>query len=264
MTPEEKRWALRSELKVRVGGFFHNVQHAPGLCTTCYVPASSGQLCSQCLVHRQQFGDRLASRVFILTYARGWTPGGTAHQSAHTVRAYKRIPPASKCAQDLALMVLAATFVHGNCMRGAVGQDWSALTFVPSASRPGPEHPVAELARNVVGMDSARRRLRLEAGPKISAPERVVYADRFAVPDAYRDRVVGQHVLLVDDTWTTGSKIQSAAVALRDAGAAKVTALCVARWCNYGWPDHKNLLDSCTVPYDAFVCPVTGGDCPTF
>lgn len=66
----------------------------------------------------------------------------------------------------------------------------------------------------------------------------------------------------MDDTWTTGSKAQSAALAVRTAGARYVTLLCVARWCKHDWDDHRALLDRFTDPYDAAMCPVTGGPCP--
>jgi adenine/guanine phosphoribosyltransferase-like PRPP-binding protein len=36
-------------------------------------------------------------------------------------------------------------------------------------------------------------------------------------------------VLLIDDTWTTGGRAQSAAIALHDAGAAKVAAVVLGR-----------------------------------
>jgi hypothetical protein len=51
-------------------------------------------------------------------------------------------------------------------------------------------------------------------------------------------------------------------VALHDAGAKTVVAFCVARWCRDNWQDHKKLLDSCSAPYDALICPTTGGACP--
>ena len=81
------------------------------------------------------------------------------------------------------------------------------------------------------------------------------------MPAESLDRVEGRHVLLLDDTWTTGSKLQSAAVALRQAGAAAVTGLCVARWCRWDWPDHAALLDDLDVPYDPLLCPATDGTC---
>lgn len=45
------------------------------------------------------------------------------------------------------------------------------------------------------------------------------------------------HVLLVDDTWTGGGRMSSAAHALHSAGAAQVSALAIARWMSVGWED---------------------------
>jgi pyrimidine operon attenuation protein/uracil phosphoribosyltransferase len=204
----------------------------------------------------------LADRVFILTYVRGYRPG-PIHQSAYTVRFYKTVPPVPRCAADMALMVRAAGMIHSDCVEKAAGAPWSAVTFVSSASRPGAVHPVAELARQIKRNNAAENRLLLEPGTGFSAePDRSVRPDRFMVPAAYVDRIRNRHVLLVDDTWTTGSKLQSAAVALHDAGARNVTALCVARWCRDDWPEHRTFLDRLATPYDAMICPTTGGACP--
>ena len=250
-------------LRQRVGGFFHNTLRDPQrTCSVCYGPKGSGDLCHRCAEHRAEFGPRLADDVVILTYVRGRQASESIHQSAHTVRAYKQSPPARKCAEDMALMVHAATVIHGECIEKTSGSAWSAVTFVPSRSRPGPIHPVAELARQVSRNNDAQNRLLLDVAAGFETPpDRTVRADRFEVPSKYADRVNGRHVLLIDDTWTSGAKVQSAAVALHDAGAKTVTALCVARWCRDNWPDHKELLDMCTAPYDALVCPVTGGPC---
>jgi len=197
----------------------------------------------------------------MLAYARGYAPNGP-HQSVHTVRAYKRSPPAEKCAQDMSLMVAAATFLHNVCIAKKIGFPWSTITFVPSSNNPGRDHPVAQIARVAYGA-SPEKRFLLGLGAGFSTPlERTVRADRFTVPDAYRDQVIGHHVLLVEDTWVTGAKAQSAAVTLHDAGARAVTVLCVARWCRYDWHSHKTFLDSHSAPYDAYICPATGGDCP--
>ncbi|RZS38868.1 hypothetical protein EV193_10479 [Herbihabitans rhizosphaerae] len=221
--------ALRRLLDRRVGAFFRNTVRRPGVtCTVCTGPATS-TLCGRCRRHEDEFGDRLADHVVILTYVR-LGDGSDWHQSAHTVWAYKERPPAPKCANDMALMIKAAETLHGDCIARQAGGPWTAITFVPSAGRPGASHPVANLARQIRTNNAAENRLLLDIGPGFDAqPARSVRGDRFEVPLSYLARVRDRHVLLIDDTWTTGSKAQSAAVTLHDAGAAKVTVLCVAR-----------------------------------
>jgi adenine/guanine phosphoribosyltransferase-like PRPP-binding protein len=51
-------------------------------------------------------------------------------------------------------------------------------------------------------------------------------------PDRYQPtRTLAGHpsVLLVDDTWTTGGRAQSVAIALREAGAAQVAVVVIGR-----------------------------------
>ena len=128
--------------------------------------------------------------------------------------------------------------------------------------RPGGDHPEAELARAVHSV-YAHDKVALHVGPGLGeAPSRVSRPDRFVVPTAYRPFIAGRHVLVVDDTWVSGAKSQSAALALKDAGAARVTILCVTRWLRYDWADHRQLIDTLAEPYNAMRCPVTGGGCP--
>ncbi len=70
-------------------------------------------------------------------------------------------------------------------------------------------------AQSRLRRDDRRRNLRGAFSPRLGAG--------FGVP--YR----GRHVLLVDDVVTTGTTLRAAAACLRRAGAAKVTALTVAR-----------------------------------
>lgn len=252
---------VASGLQLRVGGFFRNTRLEHGLtCSVCRGP-SRDELCANCAEERSRFDGLLADHVYPLTYVRGYADHGI-DQSAYTVRAYKQSPPAPKCLDDMRLMVLGATLLHGRCMASAAGAFWAAVTFVPSAAKPGPEHPVAELARRVHHNNETKNRLTLELGPGIADMSRRVRDDRFVVPTRFKDRIARRHVLVVEDTWVTGTKVQSAAVALKIAGARSVTALCVARWCDNRRIENRRLLDSCQEPYDAQVCPVTGGACP--
>ena len=249
---------LSAALKDRVGGFFHNTRDIAGVtCRVCSGPGSP--LCGPCREQQVAFGDQLADRVLTLAYATGNAP--QYHQSAFHMRAYKQPgAPSEKARDDLALMVVAASYIHGRCVGAASPAPWNAVTFIPSVTRPGPTHPVADLARRVYGLAPDRRFL-LDLGPTATDPSRSVRRDTFRVSEQWSAHVRGAHVLVVDDTWTTGSKAQSAALAVRAAGAAFVTVLCVARWCRYDWPDHRALLALCPEPYDASICPVTRGLC---
>jgi ComF family protein len=54
-------------------------------------------------------------------------------------------------------------------------------------------------------------------------------AGAFRVPDARAETVAEEHVLLVDDVWTTGATATECADALLDAGARAVSVLTFAR-----------------------------------
>lgn len=69
------------------------------------------------------------------------------------------------------------------------------------------------------------------------------------------------HVLLLDDTWTKGGHAQSAALALRRAGAGKVSVLVAARWIRRDFAGNARFLDGLP-DYDPDICPWTGGVCP--
>ena len=253
--------ALAQQLYTDVGAFFCNTRrNAQNVCPVCTGPAPATGLCGPCHGADETYGRNLADLVVPLAYAKARMP--SMHQSAHHVRAYKASPPAPKCAQDLRLMAATATYVHGPCI-AATTDWWHAVTFVPSAARPGGDHPVAELARAVHSVYDHATKVALHVGPGLGeAPSRAPRPDRFVVPTAYRPFITGRHVLVVDDTWVSGAKSQSAALALKDAGAARVTILCVTRWLRYDWSDHRQLIDTLAEPYNAMHCPVTGGSCP--
>jgi hypoxanthine-guanine phosphoribosyltransferase len=65
-----------------------------------------------------------------------------------------------------------------------------------------------------------------------------------------------QHVLILDDVWTTGSTAQSAALAVRRAGAAAVSVMVVGRWLN---PDRRGTADFIATwlqrDFDPDICP---------
>ncbi len=62
-------------------------------------------------------------------------------------------------------------------------------------------------------------------------------------------------VLLIDDTWVSGARAQSAAHCLKNAGAERVAVLVLARQINPGYEPAQPLLDQVrNTPYDPRTC----------
>jgi adenine/guanine phosphoribosyltransferase-like PRPP-binding protein len=66
----------------------------------------------------------------------------------------------------------------------------------------------------------------LGLGPDASVEGRAVLVSRYGAAQTMTGHPA---VLLVDDTWTTGGRAQSAAIALHDAGAARVAVVVLGR-----------------------------------
>jgi len=66
----------------------------------------------------------------------------------------------------------------------------------------------------------------------------------------------------MDDTWTSGGHAQSAALALRGAGAARVSLLVIARWISPKYGDNAEFLRKLSKSdYNPELCPWTGSQC---
>ena len=135
---------------------------------------------------------------------------------------------------------------HHSC----VGE-WDIVCSVPSIKHPM-DHPLALLLDRVHGLREHHLRV---LAPGVEPGSHVYSRSRFTVHD--RSRIEGQRVLLIDDTFTTGASIQSAAAALMDAGAASVVALVIGRYIDPSkWAPAKDLLDLLDgQPWDGS-CPV--------
>lgn len=261
LTPSQQ---TASDLLIAKAGAFYRNTYRPGsdgACAVCAGPSVS-EICGKCGGHQAEFGLDLADRVVTLTYSQGYQPG-VKHQSAHDFQMYKALQPVTECQTRVVLAARVGIELHGPCIEAETGREWNAITFVPSKRRPGASHPVVKVAQSVAVAanipDDAKFLLGL--GPGIDDVDRVVRDDRFHVGPEYPGVVMGRNVLVVDDTWTTGTKAQSAAVTIKRAGAASVTVLAVSRWLRWDWPDHAALLETCTDPYEPTRCPARDGYC---
>jgi predicted amidophosphoribosyltransferase len=120
---------------------------------------------------------------------------------------------------------------HGDCIRRAAGRGWDVVTIVPSSGDRAGTHPLETAVR----MARAQRdiyRLLLERTD-------VELDHRHADETAFRahEEVHGRRVLLIDDTFTTGARVQSAASALALAGADVVAGVVIGRVVRPGYAE---------------------------
>lgn len=128
---------------------------------------------------------------------------------------------------------------HERCLAAAAAvPEFAVVTTVPSTSG-RLDDPVAALA-GVVG--TTRDRYRQLLGVNTNIPNtRDPRSDRFGV----LQRLQGEPVLLLDDTWTTGAHAQSAATALLSAGAGPVAIWALGRHFTRGQPgEHGKAADA--------------------
>jgi hypothetical protein len=142
---------------------------------------------------------------------------------------------------SLLALLLAFLHDHGRCVWSRAGMPGpDCLAVVPSGSgRPG-EHPLLSVVEPC---------LRL---PVVWLSQRPGTQSRhFDATRCQAGPIPGRNVLLLDDTWVSGASIQSAAAALKRAGAAHVAAVVIARLLSAGDPRAAALA---TRGYDPGTC----------
>jgi hypothetical protein len=220
------------------------VPFAPGTCQTCHGPVRPGSArCYACTLHAESAPGSLASVVVPVAYA----PKGGPY--ARSLWVYKSGLPDAPAARR-ALTVLLVVFLrqHGGCVWRQAG--WlgpTHLAVVPSGrGRSGP-HPLRALAQPYLRLPWAS----LSAQPGAGGHARDLDPQRFRA-----GRLDGARVLLLDDTWTTGASAQSAAMALRRAGATDVAIVVLGRHLTPPGPGHPGLTPSTTAPFSPSHCAV--------
>jgi hypothetical protein len=239
---------LGAVLVSRAGGYLHNpVREDRATCSACARPVTGFQYCFPCQQHRCY--DGLADATAFLTYA------VAGRQSAYVMRGYKAPQPLDEHRTIVLLLLFLGLAGHGRCPGALADRPVTHWATVPSLpAKPG-EHPLHRL----VGSLPPGREVRLGAAAEVDDP-RAVSMDHYRVA-APPPR--GSHVLLMDDTWASGGHAQSAVLALRRAGAARVSLLVVARWINPAQAGSADFLRGLAArDYDPALCPWTGGGCP--
>lgn len=197
------------------GGYLRNpVRIRRITCVDCATPVDGYDQCFPCKSHRSRTG--LADATAFLTYAIA------SQKSGLVMRGYKARPPVAEHRQVVGLLLLVALEGHTQCIETLTGSAVTHWAVVPSLPPKPWVHPLRSLvAGRVKGSE-----VPLVSAPTVSQP-RAVNADHFTCNVRMTPE---SHVLLIDDTWTTGGHAQSAVLALRKAGAGRVSVLVVARW----------------------------------
>jgi hypothetical protein len=192
-------------------------------CRTCRGPVQAGfARCYQCDLAHARCGGLLADVVAPVAYA---VKGG---RLASDLWRYKSVAAgATEAGTRLAAMLAVYLRGHGDqvwrAAGMAVGPELAAI--VPSGQgRPGP-HPLLGIVASCVDVPIVP----LSVAPGAAARARGL-ADGVAVGWlTVGGAVAGADVLLVDDTWVSGASAQSAAAALKAAGARRVALVVIGR-----------------------------------
>jgi hypothetical protein len=144
-------------------------------------------------------------------------------------------------AESLRALLLAFLNDHGPCVwRHAGMPEPGRLAIVPSGcGRPG-THPLSRLVMARLGLPL------VPLGIRHGEQGRDLNTGRFVAGPVH-----GADVLLLDDTWVSGASAQSASVALKRAGAARVAVVVLGRHLNPAEPRSAALA---TEPYKPGVC----------
>jgi predicted amidophosphoribosyltransferase len=218
----------------------------PGVCDVCHGAPNTGF--PRCYSCAQTIGQ-VSRPVDLVVPISLYEPASQLH---HVLRSYKDGHTAAVRRDfTVRLGALLHRFMrgHGDCIRAA-GGDWSIVTSVPSSEdRPG-VHPFEGVIELSSELGPSYRRT-LSRGP-VSIDHNQADDEGFVVIDD----VEGEFILLLDDTFTSGARAQSAASALQLAGAEVSAMVPIGRYIRPEWNDEARSLfdDARATGFDFAVC----------
>ncbi|WP_162815400.1 phosphoribosyltransferase [Microbacterium arborescens] len=197
-------------------------------------------------------GDE-ADRVIPLAY------GVYNTQFRSELRAYKNesFPRGQQPAlRTLRALMWSFSYYHAGCLIAVSSEAPTVVTTVPSGRARQGMHPfekVAQFAPAEWDRVDALRRYDIEE--RACDPESVTFRNSEVLD--------GQHVVVLDDAWATGSKAEGVAMAARREGATEVTIITIGRIVNTSYSPAQPLLQLVGgTTWDWRQCPVTGSVCP--
>ena len=223
---------LRACAGAEAGWLCSPLPAARGVCRTCRGPADPGfARCFQCGLHTSAAPGLLADTVVPVSYA---VKGG--RHAANLWRYKSGRPEAGAAGSALLALLLVFLRDHGRCVWQAAGSGPPThVATVPSTrGRPGP-HPLQALLGRCLRLPRAALAVTSAyPGAALGPPDPLEPDGREIQPSLFAAgrRLDAARVLLLDDTWTTGARAQSAAAAAKLAGARSVTIVVLGRHLN--------------------------------
>jgi predicted amidophosphoribosyltransferase len=223
----------------------------PGVCAIC--KTFIGESFSVCIPCRDQ--PNVLDAVVPITYSEHL---GSIHNA---LRGYKNGLPDVRdyLRPRVAAILWRFLELHEPCVARAAGaaSGFDMVTTVPSSARARDRR---NSLRTIAGWCKPIKD-RLE---RVLEPTDQVPGGRAFDPSRYAAtrRLSGEDVLLIDDTWTSGGHGQSAAQALKDAGARRVGLVVIGRHMQRDWqitvggPTNGERLDELPQPFDWETCAV--------
>jgi hypothetical protein len=206
-----------------------------GVCERCHGhPGPGYDICGSCWQVESQLSRPCSLVIPVSLYV-------VQKQLHHNLLHYKddRYPSwVQKFSTNVACALCYFLARHSECIEEAGGGPWDVITAVPSSShdRQG-EHPLVRALRRVPSVFASYESL-LELGTVPIQHNRA--SDRGYAPTR---GLAGERVLLIDDTFTSGARSQSAASALNLAGADVVAIVPVGRVINPTFGDNQDWWD---------------------
>ena len=218
-------------------------RRGPSVCTTCFNFTDGYSRCYAC-----DHGQSVLDAVVPISYS------VAREQLHHALASYKRLDGdvARRLGAILAAILWRFLSEHEACVAGAANaKRFDLVTTVPSGDRARDErHPLRRIVGDLVGPTRDRHR-RLLRRAQTEVPPRAFDATKFEVTG---HEMRGQSILLIDDTWTTGASAQSAAAALKAAGAGPIAALVIGRHLNREWHQNDRRLRGIAQPFEWADC----------
>jgi hypothetical protein len=238
-----------TELTAGYGNFMLSPRGGVGVCEVCFNLTDGYARCYAC-THGELWLDAVAPISYSVAH----------EQLHHALACYKRLrgEPARHMQVELAAVLWRHLAQHERCAAAAAQvARFELVTTVPAGTAERDTgHSLRVLVRDLVGPVRGRYERLLERSSANISP-REFDPRRFTA----RRQLGGEPVLLIDDTWTTGASAQSAAAALKSAGAGSVAAVVIGRHVNREWGNNNRRLCALTTPFDWHRCAYcqTGG-----